>query len=171
MSGLLGVDSSMTETFARWANSMMGGDADIRRKIPRVLSFSSGNHQCIGQPLARLEARVAFEEWFARVSSFERKGQPELAKQMAVKGFTKLPVAFERRAAKVVTAPEDSVVRQTATAEKLAGMSDQQLGLHKRQIMTVKVAGLWNVSSTVKLFALTHPTGVCSRALRQEAIS
>jgi cytochrome P450 len=27
MSGLLGVDSSMTETFARWANSMMGGDA------------------------------------------------------------------------------------------------------------------------------------------------
>ena len=34
------------------------------------LSMSSGNHQCIGQPLARLEARVAFEEWFSRVSSF-----------------------------------------------------------------------------------------------------
>jgi cytochrome P450 len=132
---------------------------DIRRKIPRVLSFSSGNHQCIGQPLARLEARVAFEEWFARVSSFERKGQPEVAKQMVVKGFTKLPVAFERRATKVVTAPEDSVVQQTATAEKHAGMSDQQLGLDKRQIMTVKAAALWNVSSTVKLFALTHPTG------------
>ncbi|WP_336489453.1 cytochrome P450 [Methylobacterium nigriterrae] len=134
---------------------------DLRRKIPRVLSFSSGNHQCIGQALARLEARVAFEEWFARVSSFERKGQPELAKQKVtfVKSFTKLPVAFERRAAKIVTAPEDSVVKQTATAEKLAGMSDQQLGLDKRQIMTVKVAGLWDVSSTVKLFALTHPTG------------
>src|SRR5262249_32152001 len=122
---------------------------DIRRKIPRVLSFSSGNHQCIGQPLARLEARVAFEEWFARVSSFERKGQPEVAKQMVVKGFAKLPVAFKRRAAKVVAAPEDSVVRQTATAEKVAGMSDQQLGLDKRQIMTVKAAALWNVSSTV----------------------
>ena len=26
MSGLLGVDASMTETFARWANSMMGAN-------------------------------------------------------------------------------------------------------------------------------------------------
>ena len=132
---------------------------DIHRTIPRVLSMSSGNHQCIGQPLARLEARVAFEEWFARASSFELKGQPELAKQIGLKGFDKLPVVFQRRPAKVVKAPEDSVVKQTATAEKLAGMSDQQLGLDKRQIMTVKVVGLWNVSTTTKLFALTHPSG------------
>jgi cytochrome P450/ferredoxin-NADP reductase len=132
---------------------------DIHRKIPRVLSFSSGNHQCIGQPLARLEARIAFEEWFARVSSFERNGQPELAKQIGIKGFNKLPVVFQRRAAKAVTPPEDSVTKQAATAEKLAGMSDQQLGLDKRQIMTVSVAGLWDVSATTKLFALTHPTG------------
>ncbi len=107
---------------------------DIRRKIPRILSMSSGNHQCIGQPLARLEARVAFEEWFARVSSFERKGQPQLTKQMGLRGFDKLPVAPQRRPAKVATtAPEDSVVKQAATAEKLAGMSDQQLGLDKRR--------------------------------------
>ena len=132
---------------------------DIRRTIPRVLSMSSGNHQCIGQPLARLEARVAFEEWFARVASFERTGRPELTKQMGLKGFNKLPVVFQRRTAKVVVAPEDSVVKQTATAEKLAGMSDQQLGLDKRQIMTVKVAGIWDVSTTSKLFVLTHPSG------------
>jgi cytochrome P450/ferredoxin-NADP reductase len=133
---------------------------DIRRKIPRVLSFSSGNHQCIGQPLARLEARVAFEEWFASVSSFARKGQPQLTKQVGLRGFDQLPVVLERRPAKIAAAaPEDSVVKQAATAEKLAGMSDQQLGLDKRQIMTVKVARVWDVSTTTKLFCLIHPTG------------
>jgi ferredoxin-NADP reductase len=131
---------------------------DIRRTIPRVLSMSSGNHQCIGQPLARLEARVAFEEWFARVGSFARKGRPELSKQLGLRGFDQLPVVLERRPAKVA-ATDDSVAKQAATAEKLAGMSDKQLGLDKRQIMTVKVAGLWDVSTTTKLFLLVHPTG------------
>jgi ferredoxin-NADP reductase len=102
---------------------------------------------------------VAFEEWFARVSSFERKGRPELTAQMGQRGFTRLPVAFERRPAKAAPPPQDSVVKETATAEKLAAMSDQQLGLDKRQIMTVKVAGVWDVSKTVKLFALIHPSG------------
>ena len=134
-------------------------DFNIRRTIPRVLSFSSGNHQCIGQPLARLEARVAFEEWFARASSFERTGRPEFASQMGLKGFNKLPVVFQRRPAKVAKAPEDSAVKEAATAEKLAAMSNQQLGLDKRQVMTVKVAGLWDASTTTKLFALTHSSG------------
>ncbi len=132
---------------------------DIRRKIPRILSMSSGNHQCIGQPLARLEARVAFEEWFARVLSFARKGPPELCGQMGLRGFEKLPVVLQRRPAKVAKAPQDSVVKQMATAEKIAGMSDPQLGLDKRQIMTVRVAGIWDVSTTTKLFVLTHPSG------------
>jgi vanillate O-demethylase ferredoxin subunit len=133
---------------------------DIRRKIPRILSMSSGNHQCIGQPLARLEARVAFEEWFASVSSFVRKCPPQLTKQMSLRGFDQLPVVLERRPVKVAApAPEDSVVKQAATAEKLAGMSDQQLGLDKRQLMTVKVAGVWDLSTNTKLFVLVHPSG------------
>src|SRR5215813_3859476 len=132
---------------------------DIRRKLPRILSFSSGNHQCIGQPLARLEARVAFEEWFARVSSFERNGQPELTGQVHLRGFNKLPVRFQLRPAKVAKPPQDSVAKQTATAEKIAAMSDQQLGLDKRQTMTVRVAWILDVSTTTKLFMLTHPTG------------
>jgi len=35
---------------------------DVRREIPRHLGFSSGPHFCIGSHLARLQARVAFEE-------------------------------------------------------------------------------------------------------------
>src|SRR5499427_6866860 len=132
---------------------------DIRRKLPRILSFSSGNHQCIGQPLARLEARVAFEEWFARVSSFERNGRPELTGQVHLRGFNKLPVRFQLRPAKVAKPPQDSVVKQTATAEKIAAMSDQQHGLDKRQTMTVRFAWILDVTTTTKMFVLTHPSG------------
>ena len=45
-----------------------GDDADrldVRRAIPRHLAFSSGPHFCIGSHLARLQARVAFEELLA----------------------------------------------------------------------------------------------------------
>jgi len=46
-----------------------GPDADrldITRRIPRHLAFSSGVHFCIGSHLARLQARIAFEELLAR---------------------------------------------------------------------------------------------------------
>jgi hypothetical protein len=39
---------------------------DITREIKRHLAFSSGDHFCIGNHLARLQARVAFEELYAR---------------------------------------------------------------------------------------------------------
>src|SRR5262245_28138166 len=50
---------------------------DIRRRITRILTFGSGVHQCLGQLLGRLEARIALEEWFARVSAFTLAGPPE----------------------------------------------------------------------------------------------
>lgn len=48
---------------------------DITRDIPRHLAFSSGAHFCIGSHLARLQARVAFEELLAR--------QPAIAVDLA----------------------------------------------------------------------------------------
>ena len=45
-----------------------GDDADrldVRRDAPRHLGFSSGPHFCIGSHLAKLQARVAFEELLA----------------------------------------------------------------------------------------------------------
>lgn len=40
-------------------------ELDVGREIPRHLAFSSGPHFCIGSHLARLMARVAFEELLA----------------------------------------------------------------------------------------------------------
>jgi cytochrome P450 len=40
-------------------------ELDLRREIPRHLSFSSGPHFCVGSHLARLQARVALEELLA----------------------------------------------------------------------------------------------------------
>jgi cytochrome P450 len=45
---------------------------DVTRRPNRHLSLGLGIHVCIGMHLARLEMRVALEQWMDRVESFER---------------------------------------------------------------------------------------------------
>jgi cytochrome P450 family 130 len=67
---------------------------DVRREIPRHLSFSSGPHFCVGSHLARLQARVALEELLAAhpwVTVDQAAGRRH--ESAFVRGWLSLPVA------------------------------------------------------------------------------
>jgi cytochrome P450 len=62
----------------------------------RHLAFGFGEHLCLGAPLARLEARVVFEELLARFPGLEPAGEPVLLRSRLMHGVERLPVAFHR---------------------------------------------------------------------------
>jgi cytochrome P450 len=67
---------------------------DVRREIPRHLSFSSGPHFCVGSHLARLQARVALEELLAAAPEISHDRAAGRRHESAfVRGWTSLPVA------------------------------------------------------------------------------
>lgn len=47
------------------------GELDVTRPVPRLLTFSSGPHFCLGAAAARLQGRVVLEELLARIPDFE----------------------------------------------------------------------------------------------------
>ena len=49
---------------------------DVHRRIRRHLAFGQGLHFCLGANLARLEARVAFEELLARIPCYDLAETP-----------------------------------------------------------------------------------------------
>lgn len=73
-------------------------DADtvqIDRQINRHVAFGAGIHRCAGSNLARMELRVATEEWLARIPEFHL--DPASAVTWAggqVRGPRKVPVQF-----------------------------------------------------------------------------
>ncbi len=46
-------------------------DFDIHRPNPRILAFGHGAHVCLGAAVARLEAKVALEEFLARYPRYD----------------------------------------------------------------------------------------------------
>jgi cytochrome P450 len=46
-------------------------EVDFTREVVKHLSFGGGVHRCLGSHLARLELRVALEEWHARIPDYE----------------------------------------------------------------------------------------------------
>ena len=58
------------------------------------LSFGFGGHFCLGASLARLEARIAWEELLARIPDFRVAGPTPRLDSPVFRGFTSLPIAF-----------------------------------------------------------------------------
>jgi cytochrome P450 len=82
--------------------AVFGPDSDrfeiTRKQAPRHLAFGFGEHLCLGASLARLEARVMFEELTALGRGFELAGTPRRIASTLVSGVAEMPVVLSGRA-------------------------------------------------------------------------
>jgi cholest-4-en-3-one 26-monooxygenase len=70
---------------------------DVRRSPNPHLAFGAGQHLCLGQNLARLEARVMFEELLARIPDIELGGPVRRLRSNFINGYKRVPVRLARR--------------------------------------------------------------------------
>ncbi len=68
---------------------------DPDRKDNQHLGFGSGQHNCFGAPLARLEAQIAFVKFVTRVQNPRLVGEPPYRKTPMTRGPQELHVAFD----------------------------------------------------------------------------
>lgn len=65
---------------------------DIQRKAQRHTAFGHGVHYCMGTHLARLEARIAFTEWFARFPGCRLAGEAVRTTSSWARAFDSIPL-------------------------------------------------------------------------------
>jgi cytochrome P450 len=72
-----------------------GEEVVLDRTPNRHIGFGAGVHRCIGAPLARMELRLALEEWMARIPDFEL-ADPDVVRWSSgpVRGPRTLPLRF-----------------------------------------------------------------------------
>jgi cytochrome P450 len=68
---------------------------DVKRQIPRLLSFGHGTHLCLGIHAAKLEGRVLIEELLAKIPDYELDlDNSERLVTDFVQGWAKLKIKF-----------------------------------------------------------------------------
>ena len=67
-------------------------------KAERALVFGNGVHFCLGAALARLECRVAYEEFLAPIPASELADGAERRCSGPIRGFLHLPIRFNVKA-------------------------------------------------------------------------
>jgi cytochrome P450 len=65
---------------------------DVTRAMTRHLAFGHGAHYCLGANLARLEARVAFEEWHARFPTYHLAAPPQRIVSIWARAYREIPL-------------------------------------------------------------------------------
>lgn len=70
---------------------------DIGREPSRHLAFGQGIHFCLGAPLARLEAKIAFRALTQKVDDLHLAGEPTWKENTVLRGMLSLPVIFRSR--------------------------------------------------------------------------
>ncbi|MGF7124541.1 cytochrome P450 [Rhodococcus sp. BE178] len=72
-----------------------GADADeyrVERDSGGHLTFGMGIHQCVGQPISRLEMEVLFSELVKRIKTIELAGEPQPFLHNTLRGWSSLPL-------------------------------------------------------------------------------
>lgn len=72
-------------------------ELDVERDARRHLAFGFGVHQCLGQPLARVELQIALESLLRRLPDLRVAVPPEelvFRTDTIVYGLASLPVAW-----------------------------------------------------------------------------
>jgi cytochrome P450 len=71
----------------------------VDREPNRHVAFGYGAHVCLGQHLAKMEARAFFKELLGRLETIELAGEPRRIQSTFVTGLKTLPVRYSIRAA------------------------------------------------------------------------
>jgi len=71
------------------------GTVEFDRSPNHHIAFGAGPHRCLGSHLARLELKVALEEWHTRIPSYRVSAGVEIIEHGGVLGLDSLPLEWD----------------------------------------------------------------------------